>query len=290
MGAVLVQVLSWVCLLVFLVGFGVVWRRYARMPLHLRWDLHPLPKETARVSAGGIAPGRLAVITSEIRFALREGLLFEQCFKSNRSLWYVTYPFHLGVFLCAFWLFLLFLSVIIGLADWWPLRSAIVASGGAGLVLGSAGSLGLLSKRIFDPNLRRYTAGREYLNLIVLLIVFLLGLGTWIVWDTGFGLSSQYARSLITISSPPSAEWFFWLTASVFSVFLAALPLTSMKHGIAKFFTYHQVRWDDKPNLRGGELECRIEDLMDNSLTWSAPHVGSTRWRDVPNRKAEADR
>jgi nitrate reductase gamma subunit len=290
MGAVFVQVLSWLCFLIFLVGIGVEWRRYARLPLHLRWDLHPLPKETIQASSNGGLPGRLAVIVSEVRFAFREGLLFEQCFKSNRGIWYATYPFHLGVFLSTLWVFLLFLSAITGLADWWPSKSVLIGSGSAGLVLGSAGCLGLLWKRLFDPNLRSYTTAREYLNLSFLLIVFLLGLSTWIGWDIGFSLSRQYAQSLVALSSPPSAEWPFWFTTAVFSVFLATLPFASMKHGIAKFFTYHQVRWDDKPNLQGSELEHRIQGLMGNSLTWSAPHVGVTKWQDVPSRGGESNR
>jgi nitrate reductase gamma subunit len=286
MTEVLIQALSWVCFMIFLGGIAAVWRRYSRMPLHLRWDLHPLPGESLGVRKHEI-PGEFSVVLAEIRFALREGLLFEQCFKSNRALWYVSYPFHLGVFASTLWVVLVLVSAVMGPSEWWPVRAIgvlTVLSGGVGFVLGTAGGIALLLKRIFDPNLRPYTTPREYANLAVLLGVFLLGLTTWIEADSDFSLSRQYARSLVTFSLAPSAGWLFWVTAIVFSLFLATLPFASMRHGIAKFFTYHQVRWDDVPNLKGGEMETRIERLMTNRLTWSGPHIKCARWKDVPNR------
>jgi nitrate reductase gamma subunit len=289
MALVLIQGLSWVCFLVFLVGVAAVWRRYSRMPLHLRWDLHPLPGEDTSRTKDREVPGRLSAALAEIRFALREGLLFEQCFKSNRGLWYVSYPFHLGVFASILWVVLVALWAILEPPEWWPVRAiagVAVISGGAGFILGTVGGIGLLMKRLFDPNLRLYTAPREYANLGVLLVVFLFGFATWTTSDIDFSLSRQYARSLITVSAPPSAGSLFWATTIVFSIFLASLPFASMRHGIAKFFTYHQVRWDDEPNLRGSEMEGRIERLMTNPLTWSAPHIKCGRWKDVPDRGA----
>jgi nitrate reductase gamma subunit len=290
MGLHLIQVLAWLCLVAFAAGICVVWRRYARLPLHIRWDIHPLPKESVREKADGRDPGKLSVIAAEIRFALREGLLFEQCFKFNRDMWYATYPFHIGVFASVLWALLLLATAFFGLTEWYVSRILIIGSGGVGLVLGSAGGFALLAKRLLNADLRTYTAPREYANLILLLVIFLLGLITWIFEDPDFSISGQYARSLLTLSPLPAASWLFWLTAVVFSVFVAALPFTSMKHGIAKFFTYHQVRWDDQPNVRGSELERRIATLMTNPITWSAPHIGKMKWQDVPNRADEVDR
>jgi nitrate reductase gamma subunit len=290
MDAIFIQILSWACLGTFFIGTCVVWRRYSRMPLHLRWDLHPLPKESIRVAANGKGPGRFILAAAEIRFALREGLLFEQCFKSNRSMWYATYPFHLGVFFSVLWALLLFVSSILELGDWSVAKVLIIGSGAVGLVLGSAGSLALIGKRLLDTNLRLYTTFREYANLVLLLVVFFFGLFCWIVWDPDFSVSQQYARSLVTLSQSPAAEWPFWFNVVVVSLFIASLPFGSMRHGIAKFFTYHQVRWDDEPNIRGSQLERRIAKLMTNSVTWSAPHIGKSKWQDLPERTDEVSR
>jgi nitrate reductase gamma subunit len=283
------QVLGWLCLVVFFIGICIVWRRYSRMPLHLRWDLHPLPEEGIQLKTDGKSPGKLAIAVAEIRFALREGLLFEQCFKSNRSIWYATYPFHLGVFLSVLWSILLFISSVSGIGDWWIAKALIIGSGSIGLILGTVGGLALIGKRLLDSNLRIYTSAREYINLVILLVIFLLGLFTWIGWDSDFALSRQYTRSLVTLSPLPPAEWPFWFTAVILSLFIASLPFASMKHGIAKFFTYHQVRWDNEPNVRGGQLEHRIEKLMTSTMTWSAPHIGRMKWKDSPDRGDEVN-
>jgi len=48
-----------------------------------------------------------------------------------------------------------------------------------------------------------------------------------------------------------------------------------MMHFVAKYFTYHQVRWDDAPLVRGGPLEQELEQLLQQQVTWSAAHIGA---------------
>jgi hypothetical protein len=55
-----------------------------------------------------------------------------------------------------------------------------------------------------------------------------------------------------------------------------------MMHFFAKFFTFHKVRWDDAPNLRGGELERGLKPLLEQRINWAAPHMQNlSRWTDV---------
>jgi hypothetical protein len=68
------------------------------------------------------------------------------------------------------------------------------------------------------------------------------------------------------------------------AVLLAYLPFSFMIHFVAKYFTYHDIRWDDAP------LDTRKEDKLAGQLgqpvTWSAPHVGSGEgktWIDLVN-------
>jgi hypothetical protein len=57
------------------------------------------------------------------------------------------------------------------------------------------------------------------------------------------------------------------------SLFLAYMPLTRMVHYVAKYFTYHKVRWDDEPNKPGGGLEKKLQVLLNQPAGWSAPHI-----------------
>ena len=170
------------------------------MPLHLRWELHPTPKE--EITDGGdfdkTPEGK--VLLAELRYAAREGLLFQKCFKSNRGLWYFTYPFHLGLFLSIVWFVLLPVKAAFLAGNaLWPVRflnPVIIACGAGGLVLGLTGCACLMVKRIFDPNLNAYTSLRDYLNLGVILFALAFGFAAWIGSDPEFALSGEYVRSL----------------------------------------------------------------------------------------------
>jgi hypothetical protein len=53
---------------------------------------------------------------------------------------------------------------------------------------------------------------------------------------------------------------------------------------VGKYFAYHAIRWADEPNLRGGKQEKVINDLLNQPVTWSAPHIrgdGKKTWLDV---------
>jgi nitrate reductase gamma subunit len=56
---------------------------------------------------------------------------------------------------------------------------------------------------------------------------------------------------------------------------VAYVPLTHMAHFIAKYFTYHAVRWDDRINCRSGALETKLTGYFAYRPTWAAAHVGA---------------
>ena len=56
-------------------------------------------------------------------------------------------------------------------------------------------------------------------------------------------------------------------------LFLAYMPFTRMVHYVAKYYTYHKIRWDDEPNTRGSKLEGKINKLLTQTESWSAPHI-----------------
>ena len=62
------------------------------------------------------------------------------------------------------------------------------------------------------------------------------------------------------------------------------IPLTHMSHMVAKYFTYHSVRWNDEAMLPGSDLDRAIGAQLRYPVSWSAPHIsgnGCQTWADV---------
>jgi hypothetical protein len=53
-------------------------------------------------------------------------------------------------------------------------------------------------------------------------------------------------------------------------------------HFFSKYFTYHQVRWDDRPVEAGSALEKRLQEALTFGVDWSASHVRTGKtWAEV---------
>ena len=64
----------------------------------------------------------------------------------------------------------------------------------------------------------------------------------------------------------------------------AYIPLTHMSHMFMKYFIYHSVRWDDRPNLKGGEIEAAVLENLGFKPTWASSHIGADgkkTWADI---------
>jgi hypothetical protein len=93
---------------------------------------------------------------------------------------------------------------------------------------------------------------------------------------------SRFVRDLITLDPNPTVAFPLSLHLVISLLFLLYLPLTDMIHFIAKYFTYHAVRWDDRPQNEPMERELR--GLLTQPVTWSASHVGADgpkNWVDI---------
>ena len=65
-------------------------------------------------------------------------------------------------------------------------------------------------------------------------------------------------------------------------LFLMYMPFTRMVHFFAKYFTYHDVRWDDRPMEAGSPLAARLQEALNYGVDWSAEHVRTGRtWGEV---------
>jgi nitrate reductase gamma subunit len=297
------QIITYLCILLFFIVSILKAFRYARYPLHLRWELYPIAHEEHRTYGGSYMQepewwtrSRRKSLIGEITFMIREIFLFRECFMRSRGIWFVSYPLHLGVYLLAMWFFLLTCGTVLNLTGV-PVTAessvvlgrvaslVIVVIGVSSFVLGTFGSIGLLARRLTSESLRMYSSIVDYFNLLFLAAVFGSGLSAWYLNDRGFDAMRGYVGNLITFNKltdiNPATATHITLTA----LFIAYLPFTHMIHFVAKYFTFHSVRWDDEPNTRGSRLERQLENLFEQPIMWSAPHIESKKWSQLASRR-----
>ena len=120
------------------------------------------------------------------------------------------------------------------------------------------------------------------------LAMALLALASWAAIDLSFTQAREYAQGLVSFEQPAGTSPLIMAQSAGLSLFLAYLPLTHMTHFLGKFFTYHLVRWDDTPNLRGSAYEQLIAGLLQRPVAWSAPHVQQGKsWAEIATEVEE---
>jgi nitrate reductase gamma subunit len=158
----------------------------------------------------------------------------------------------------------------------------ILISGYAGLVLTFLGCIGLLIQRSTDKKFKFYNTPMDYLNLLFILLLVVSVSLTLINSNGSFIESKSFVKNLITFNMTEISDPLFAAHIVLISVFLLYFPMTRMMHLFAKYFTYHDVRWDDEPNKKGSKLESKIKEALNFGVSWSAPHMktGET-WAEV---------
>jgi nitrate reductase gamma subunit len=276
--------------------------RFARCPLHLRWELYPVPHEAPeRVEHGGSyleqsewwRQPRQTNLAGELRFMVPEMLFLRALRTCNRPLWYRSFPFHFGLYLMAGTLALLFSAA--AAAQLFPglaagsaaqvVRGLARVSGIIGLMLTLLGAVGLLHRRLTDPALRVSTTPGDVFNLLFFIAALgLLGLG-YATRPAGAPGASSLVAGLVSwdLSIRPSPLLASGIVAT--AVLAAYIPLTHMAHFIAKYFTYHAVRWDDEPLIHNAKRAEALAEYLAFRPTWAASHIrkpGDTpTWAEV---------
>jgi len=162
---------------------------YARQPIHLRWELYPVPHEAVhRVKHGGsyfeesdwwTKPAHFN-LWGELSFMVPEMLFLKALHEFNRKLWYRSFPFHFGLYLLMGTVGLVFFTALLGIffpaSLGGPVGTALhwscVILGGAGVALSMVGALLLLHRRLTDPALKTYTTAGDLFNLAFFLVAF----------------------------------------------------------------------------------------------------------------------
>ena len=97
----------------------------------------------------------------------------------------------------------------------------------------------------------------------------------YLVRGEGTASASALVRGLATFDTSLVVSTGFAVGLMLASALVAYIPFTHMAHFIAKYFTYHAVRWDDRANLRGGRMEAKIAGNLAYKPTWAAAHIGA---------------
>lgn len=269
---------------------GSAWRawRYARLPMHLRWELYPIPhEEPLRARYGGSRfekqenwrrPrwnhrwGELGAMAAEI-------FLFKSLREANRPLWLPSFLFHVGIYLefAALWLALL----SAGSARFAPVATA-TAIGGACLIL--AGAMELLIRRVSEPARRNSTSAGDVFNLLFFLAAFGMLIVGYLLRGRGTASVGELARGALHFDRGVGIGAGLGTGLILVSALAAYIPFTHMAHYVAKYFTWHAVRWDDRPCEAGSRMEREAARWLGEAPDWAAPHIGADgkrRWAEI---------
>ncbi len=300
----LVYVVAYLGILFFVAACIARFVMWSRMPMHMRWELYPVAHEGGGKAAYGgsyleetdwWAKKREVSLVGELKVMVPEILFLVALREHNRKLWTRSFPFHFGLYLVGGTTALLMLWGLI--AGFGPagfvaivgrvMGVVIPVLGGAGLVLGIVGAVGLFLRRR-GRALRDYTAPADLFNLVFFIVAFGVALVTFVGFDHDFSLVAGFVTNLMTFNLAPIADGtaglLLMLSVVLLALLVAYIPTTHMSHFIGKYFAYHAIRWKDDPNLPGGDQEKTIEELLSRPVSWSAPHIkadGKKSWLDV---------
>jgi len=283
-------------LAVFIVAVVARGIRIVKTPVHLRWEIYPVPHEGKRAAHGGSRMEETDWWTksmhkdhlSEALFMIPEILFLRGVWEHNRPLWFPSWTLHFGLYLLIGNMFLLALTALLGVFGV-ALPMAIVYAiityiAWAGCIIGTLGAVLMFGKRAFDPKLKMYTNPSHFFNIIHLGVIYAGGL-VWLATDAAFGenVVALY-KSLFTFSANPELSLAAYIHIGAVLLFFVYLPFTHMTHFFTKYFTWHDVRWEDEANLPGGKLEDKIKKAVTQPVSWAAPHIGADgkkNWVDL---------
>lgn len=289
---------------VFAAAFIYRVAKMAALPVHLRWELAPVPHEKGKSGYGGSyfeeyewwTKPREKSLFDEFKYMFKEIVFLRAMWENNRRMWWFSFPFHFGMYLLAALVGLTSLCAAaalfgMNLGPAAPTVLTVFAAGGYGL--GLLGALGLLFNRLTDSKLKPFSTFPMFFNLLLLSAVF--ASGGWALATTGTSFAADlvnFGRALptadtallATVSGPTTRHLVLAL------LFLAYLPFTQMMHFAAKYFTYHEVRWNDEPMAPDSSLSKQTRQLLGQPVGWAAPHLntdGKKNWVDVATEETK---
>ncbi len=294
-------VVSYCAVFIFLIGLITRASKIAKMPVHLRWELAPVPHEKGKGKYGGSyfeefewwTKKREKSLVSELWYMFQEIIFLKGVWEHKRGLWIFSFPFHFGGFylltgviaLSVIGAILQILDITIG-----GINNLITFIAIVSYIMGCIGALGLLYRRVSDSEIKPFTTFATIFNLLFLFAVF--ATGAYAISNTGTysSLMIGYVKSLITADFSMVLPGSFSLHIGLGLLFIIYLPFTYMMHFVAKYFTYHEIRWNDEPMTTGSSMEKEVGELLGQKVTWAAPHIkgeGKKTWVDVATEEVK---
>lgn len=263
---------------------GSAWRayRYAHLPVHLRWELYPIPhEEPRRAHYGGSyfedqhwadRPQQRHLFGEWL--AMAEEILFIKSLReSNPRLWLDSFLFHFGIY-CVFAAVAISAAAgLSGLATTLSVAATVIGCAGAILII--TGAFLLLIRRLTEPDLRNSTRPGDLFNLLFFLATFLLLMVGYLLRPVGSASLAELAQGTLRFDRDLQLGGTFAAGLILASALAAYIPFTHMAHFVAKYFTWHTVRWDDRRSESGSAIEKDISASLAAVPTWSAPHMGT---------------
>jgi nitrate reductase gamma subunit len=247
--------------------FGIVVRilQIAAMPVHVRWELYPVPEGAVK---------KTGVMLSEI-------LLLKGVYEHHRSLWLWSWLFHSSLYL------LIGAAVLSLIAPFSPVDQIIiiVCIGILSVIAfacGTVGTAGLILMRLFNARMRSFASSAAIFNLVLLLAIFSSGLV--VVTHPGFAyVMVAQSGSFLGLNAAPDLHPIVVVHLCLIAFFIAYFPFTQMAHGMLKYFMYHSVRWDDRPVEQIPKYADEMKRYLAFPVSWSAPHIrnGKANWAEV---------
>ncbi len=295
------MILGYVAFTAFVVAVLVRVIHFANTPVHLRWELYPVPHEPPeKASHGGsyledvdwwVKPHEVDHV-HELYDMFSEMLLIKALWHHNRKLWFVSFPFHAGLYALMGCVGLLLLRGLLGAvgvdvsaegAVGMILMVLTALAGFAGFGLGLLGACGLLFRRLTDADLKDFTGPIDYLNLVAFVVLFGVGLAAMATDPLAEGLRAYFGGLFLAqpATDVPALTLALVVLASLMVIYI---PLTHMSHFVAKYFTWHSVRWNDEALQPGSKLDQAIQEQLAYKMSWAAPHIdgkGEKTWAEV---------
>lgn len=286
------QILMYVAYAFLFIGTFYRAYRMSKMPVHLRWDLYPIPHEKGKAHYGGsyfeetdwwTKPAEVSV-SGELKEMGKEILFIQSMYHNNKRLWFFSFPFHFGLYLSIVFVLLVFFGGLLNVlgisvtADSPNTIARIVHMislpfGVIGAAAATFGAIGLFISRMVREELKRSSVRADFFNLLLLVAVFVSGFVVWIDEGFGYGALNVFIADLIAFRGTDPVSVGLAVHLALAAAFLIYLPFTHMTHFVGKYFTYHKVRWEDERNARGSKLEGRINEALGFKQTWAAPHI-----------------
>ncbi len=272
-------------LLIFLAGCLLRVFEYARTPFHLRWELYPVAHEERRfLKHGGsyfesgewwLSP-QAVDHRSEWTTMLREIVFLRGLWEFNRRLWPPSFLFHFGLYLSIVTAGLAAVAALVGAhSGWLWVGMACGWIGSVAMVMVLTGALWLLARRIADPALKNYTKAGDIFNLVFFIVAFAFLAAGFLAPGARSASIAEVARGVFGFARGTHIGVVSGVGLILCSALVAYIPFTHMAHFIAKYFTWHSVRWDDRRNERGSPVEDKIAASLAYRPTWAAAHVGA---------------